>query len=218
MAVWYGGGKARAPMLEAEPQAKRELWRKDLQNIKRLGFNTIRCWIDWASGEPAEHSFNFETIDVLLGLAEQEGLKVIIQIYMDAAPDWVGRKFPDSQYVSISGAVMHPESALGYSIDHPGVRRAELAFLTALAGRASKSPAFFGWDLWSEPHGAAASSGALKTRKRRPSGLAVPTRPFIEILCLSPGVEKVCNGTPLRVPPRPRCMYAMPSTVGRPAT
>jgi beta-galactosidase len=152
VAVWYGGGKARAPMLEANPRAKREAWRKDLRQIKQLGFNAIRCWIDWASGEPIEGQYQFDTIDVLLSLAQEEGLKVIIQIYMDAAPDWVGRKFPDSLYVSASGAVMKPESAPGYCRDHPGVRKAELAFHTALAESARRSPAFLGWDLWSEPH------------------------------------------------------------------
>ena len=48
MAVWYGGGKARAPMLEPEPLKKKDAWRKDLQQIKTLGFNSVRCWIDWA--------------------------------------------------------------------------------------------------------------------------------------------------------------------------
>src|ERR1043166_8994005 len=32
-AVWYGGGKARAPMLERDPKSKREVWRKDLKAI-----------------------------------------------------------------------------------------------------------------------------------------------------------------------------------------
>ena len=52
MAVWYGGGKARAPMLERDARAKKELWRKDVRQIKALGFNTVRTWIDWATGEP----------------------------------------------------------------------------------------------------------------------------------------------------------------------
>src|SRR5215831_2660513 len=74
VAVWYGGGKARAPMLEPDPASKKETWRRDLQQIKRLGFNTVRCWIDWASGEPDENVFRFDTIEALLALAEQEGL------------------------------------------------------------------------------------------------------------------------------------------------
>ncbi|MCQ8206045.1 hypothetical protein NP569_27590, partial [Vibrio parahaemolyticus] len=28
MAVWYGGGKARAPMLEGQARSKKEIWRK----------------------------------------------------------------------------------------------------------------------------------------------------------------------------------------------
>ncbi len=152
MSVWYGGGKARAPMLEPDPLAKREIWRRDLQQIHKLGFNTIRCWIDWSSGEPLEDQYHFETIDVLLALAQEEGLKVIIQVYMDSAPAWVGRKYPDSLFVSSNGMAIHPESAPGYCRDHGGVRDAELRFYTALAERAKTSSAFLGWDLWSEPH------------------------------------------------------------------
>jgi beta-galactosidase GanA len=135
VAVWYGGGKARAPMLASAPGEHREEWRRDLQQIRALGFNTIRCWIDWASGEPKQGDYRFETIDTLLELAEQEHLRVVIQVYMDSAPDWVGRQFPDSLYVSASGAVMIPESAPGYCRDHPGVGKAEVAFYEALARR-----------------------------------------------------------------------------------
>ena len=152
MAVWYGGGKARAPMLEPHPRDKKETWRRDLRQIRSLGFNAIRCWIDWASGEPVEGQHRFDTVDVLLELAQEEQLKLIIQVYMDAAPDWVGRKFPDSLFMTAGGEVMRSESSPGYCFDHPGVRKAELAFFTALAERAARSPAFLGWDLWSEPH------------------------------------------------------------------
>ncbi len=152
MAVWYGGGKARAPMLESDPRAKKEAWCRDLRQIKALGFNTVRCWMDWASGEPEEKQYRFDTLDVLLDLAEQEGLKVFLQVYMDSAPAWIGRKYPDSLFVSSNGDRIHPESSPGYCMDHPGVRAADLAFYSTLAQRARRSPAFVGWDLWSEPH------------------------------------------------------------------
>ena len=38
MAAWYGGGHARAPMLERDARSKKEIWRKDVQQIKALGF------------------------------------------------------------------------------------------------------------------------------------------------------------------------------------
>jgi beta-galactosidase len=152
MAVWYGGGKARAPMLEADARAKKEAWRRDLKQIKALGFNAVRCWVDWASGEPAAGQYRLDTLDVLLSLAEEEGLRVVVQVYMDSAPEWVGRQYPDSLFVSSNGQAIRPESSPGYCMDHPGVRKADLAFYEAVARRAAASPAFLGFDLWSEPH------------------------------------------------------------------
>jgi beta-galactosidase len=152
MAVWYGGGKARAPMLETGARSKKDIWRKDVQQIKALGFNTVRAWIDWASGQPAEGTHDFETLDVLLELAREEDLKLVLQVYMDSAPQWVGRKYPDSLFVSSNGQAIQPESSPGYCRDHPGVRAADNAFYAALARRVRDNPAFVGWDLWSEPH------------------------------------------------------------------
>ncbi len=152
MAVWYGGGKARAPMLEPDPKARRDIWRADLQKIKALGFNAIRCWVDWATAEPIQGEFNFDTVDVLMELAEEAGLKVIVQVYVDSAPDWVGKRYLDSHFVAINGDAMPSEAAPGFCFDHPGVRSAILGFFTALAERVKNRSAFLGWDLWSEPH------------------------------------------------------------------
>ena len=139
-------------MLERNARSKKEIWRKDVQQIKSLGFNTLRAWIDWASGEPEEGKYNFETLDVLLELAQEEGLKLVLQVYMDSAPQWIGEKHPDSLFVSSNGQAIKPETSPGYCRDHPGVRSADVAFYAALAERARRSPAFIGWDLWSEPH------------------------------------------------------------------
>jgi beta-galactosidase len=152
MAVWYGGGKVRAPMLAPNARENRDAWRADLQKIKGLGFNAIKCWVDWATIEPAEGQFKFDNLDLLLDLAQEAGLKLYVQVYADSAPDWVGRKYPDSHFVDISGAVMPSESAPGFCFDHPGVRKAMLGFFRALAERVKGRPAFMGWDLWSEPH------------------------------------------------------------------
>src|SRR5579859_4980999 len=92
MAVWYGGGKVRAPMLDPDPKAHVDAWRRDLQQIKATGFNTVRCWIDWASAEPREGEYHFESVEQLTDLAHEAGLRVIVQVYMDSAPDWVGKK------------------------------------------------------------------------------------------------------------------------------
>jgi beta-galactosidase len=150
--VWYGGGKARAPMLEKVDATSAERWGKDLDQIKAVGFNTVKCWVDWATAEPKPGEFRFENLELLLKLAEERGLRVVVQIYLDSAPDWVGERFPDSQFVDRSGAVIKSQASPGFCIDHPGVRGEIEKFLQALSARANRSPALYGWDVWSEPH------------------------------------------------------------------
>jgi beta-galactosidase len=152
VAVWYGGGKARAPMLERVDSTSAERWGKDLDQIKAVGFNTIKCWVDWATAEPKPGVFNFENLDLLLRLAQERGLRVVIQTYLDSAPDWVGERYPDGRFVDRSGAVIESQAAPGFCIDHPGVRAEIVKFLHALSAQANRSMALYGWDVWSEPH------------------------------------------------------------------
>ncbi len=139
-------------MLDPDPRAHRDEWRADLRQIKSLGFNSVRTWVDWASAEPREGEYRLDNLEQVADLAEEVGLKLIVQVYVDSAPDWVGKKYPDSHFVSIGGEVMPSHAAPGYCFDHPGVHTAVLRLFSTLAERMKTKPAFFGWDLWSEPH------------------------------------------------------------------
>lgn len=150
--VWYSGGKARAPMLEPINASSAQRWGADLDQIKAIGFNTVKTWIDWQTGEPRPGRYNFANLNLLMRLAHQRGLRVIVQVYLDSAPDWVGRLHPHSRFVDRSGAVITSQSAPGYSLDDPGVRKEAVGFLQALARDADRFPALYGWDVWSEPH------------------------------------------------------------------
>src|SRR5215471_9890210 len=152
LAAWYGGGKVRAPMLEAIDSTSPERWAKDLDQVRAVGFNTVKTWVDWATAEPHPGQYNFRNLDLLLRLAQEHGLRVIVQVYLDSAPAWVGQHYPDGRFVDRSGAVIDSEAAPGYCIDHKGVRAEIVKFLEALSAAANKSPALYAWDVWSEPH------------------------------------------------------------------
>jgi len=152
VAVWYGGGKARAPMLERVDATSAERWGRDLDQIKSVGFNTVKCWVDWATAQPKPDQFRFDNLELLLRLAEARGLRVIIQLYLDSAPDWVGERFPEAQFVDRSGGVIKSQASPGFCIDHPGVSAEIVKFLKELSRRANLSAALYGWDVWSEPH------------------------------------------------------------------
>lgn len=151
ISVWYSGGKARAPMLEMITPESSKIWSRDLEQIKRLGFNTVRTWVEWNVGEPREGEYHLENLDLLLRLADDIGLKVIVQVYVDSAPEWVGRRYPEGHYAAQDGQPIPSQSAPGYCFDHPGVRKAVLGFFQEVARHAERSRAFYAWDLWSEP-------------------------------------------------------------------
>jgi beta-galactosidase len=152
VSVWYAGGKARAPMLEKVTADSARLWRQDLDQIKALGFNTVRTWIEWTACEPEEGKYDFSALRTIVDLAEQTGLRVLVQVYIDSAPDWVGRKYPDSKFVASNGLAVESQAAPGFCFDHPGVREKILRFFAEAARVVKDKPSFLGWDLWSEPH------------------------------------------------------------------
>lgn len=150
--VWYSGGKARAPMLSTINAQSEAEWCKDLQQIKSLGFNTVRTWVEWAACEPERGKYNFENLRLLMKLAEETGLRVFIQVYVDSAPDWVGKQFPHALFEAQSGDKVHPQAAPGACTDNHEVEEAVLNFYTETAKVANQYSSLFGWDLWSEPH------------------------------------------------------------------
>jgi beta-galactosidase len=151
VSVWYSGGKARAPMLETITPESERLWKEDLTKIKQLGFNTVRTWVEWNVAEPEEGKYHLENLDLLLRLADEAGLKAIVQVYVDSAPEWVGRKYPDGRYSAQDGLPIPSQAAPGYCFDNRDVRKAILDFFQEAARHAAANPAFYGWDLWSEP-------------------------------------------------------------------
>jgi beta-galactosidase len=154
--VWYGGGAARAPRLSREPARERDAWRRDLQTIRSLGFNSVRTWVAWADAEPERGRYRFEALDQLLALATEAGLEVIVQIFTEPAPAWVISRYPDAGLVASDGRRVESGGGPGVCLDHDGVRADTTAFIRAAAARAASSPAFFGIDVWSEPKASAA--------------------------------------------------------------
>jgi len=152
VSTWYSGGKARAPMLSEITENSEEEWEKDLLQIKNLGFNTVRTWVEWAHCEPKKGKYNFANLKLLADLSQEIGLRFIIQLYVDSAPDWVGKKYPDGMYEAQNGTKVKSQAAPGFCSDHPGVRESVQNFITETAKIASQYSNFHGWDLWSEPH------------------------------------------------------------------
>lgn len=150
--VWYSGGTARATMLPSITPNSATEWKHDLQEIKTLGFNSVKTWVEWAHCEPREGEFHFENLKLLFDLAKEVGLKVVIQVYAESAPEWVGKKFPDGLFEAQNGYKIRSQVDPGYCVDDQGVRDAMIKFYEEAAKIVVQYPNFYCWDVWSEPH------------------------------------------------------------------
>lgn len=115
-------------MLERITSDSEVQWKEDLLKIQQLGFNTVRTWVEWNTGEPKEGEYHLENLDLLLRRANEVGLRVIVQVYVDSAPEWVGVKYPDGRYAAQDGQPIPSQAAPGFCFDHRGVRKAVLEF------------------------------------------------------------------------------------------
>lgn len=69
-------------------------YQKAFEHICSLGFNTIRLCAYWSEIERAPNTFDFSTLDWLLGTAEKHSIDVVLTVGMKA-PRWPEFHFPD---------------------------------------------------------------------------------------------------------------------------
>ena len=139
------------------PNPDRMDWEIDYPNMKAAGLEVIRFWVPWRCVEPEQGAWDFDDYDRLFSLAEQHGLKVLVQLLPEAAPEWAIRAHPDKLYHNEHGPI-HPFHATtvqvggwpGLNFDYPETRAYFDAYTRAMAERYAGSEALYGWDVWNE--------------------------------------------------------------------
>ena len=141
-----------------DPHPAEEMWEKDLRDISSAGFSFIGCWVPWRYVNPGEGHWEFEKYGRLLALAEENGLKVRIQLVPESAPDWAVRKCPDSLMVNEAGqsVYLHPHPMLqlggwpGLNPNHPEARPLIDGYFSEAVRRLKRYPAIMVWSIWNE--------------------------------------------------------------------
>lgn len=141
------------------PTPAQSEWEKDLKNIKKWGYNTVKYWIQWRWNEPKQGEYDFSDIDRLMDLAHAYGLKVVLNTILEVTPVWLDRDYPDCAMISARG-----EKVKGYASEyrqiggmpgpcyhHEKANEFKAKFLEECVKRYANHPALYIWDLWNEP-------------------------------------------------------------------
>jgi len=137
---------------------KKEVWDKDLIEIKKRGFNIIRTASYWNWMEPSKGDYQLEDIDMLFDLAHDNGLYVWIDIMLathGSCPEWLIKEYPDICAVNYLGnkivPAAHPaysQGAMRHCYDHPAWRKHGGELLDHVIKRYRNHESMYMWGIW----------------------------------------------------------------------
>lgn len=140
------------------PSPHRSDWPDDLAAMHRMGFNTVKFWVQWRWNQPEENRYDFNDIDELMDLAHRNHLRVMLNTIFDVAPAWIYKNYPDASMITLNGVRVGPQTqphrqigGLGYCFNHDGVMVHFFDFLKTVVERYRDHPALEIWNVGSEP-------------------------------------------------------------------
>lgn len=141
------------------PTPEPECWETDFGNMRELGFNETKFFVQWRWSHRAPDRFYFDDLDRLMELAARHGIGVTLNILLDMSPLWLFDRHPDAKQIDNSGRIIEPYVVGHRSIgghpgpcySHPGALADRQRFVAATVEHFRNHPALHMWDVWNEP-------------------------------------------------------------------
>lgn len=135
-----------------------EEWTRDYRAAAAIGMTAFRHWFMWSTIEVAPGKYDWSDYDRQMDLAAQNGIKTVIAIIDNCAPEWAFHRFPASRYLAADGTradSLHSGSSAtggfpGLCLDNADAKSTCGQFITELVKRYRHHPALLGYDLWNE--------------------------------------------------------------------
>jgi beta-galactosidase len=141
-----------------EPMPPLAELKRDMENLKRHGFNLIKLQEHWAVDEPVEGEYDFSRYEELIAHAADLDLGVYLGLTCEQAPAWLWRKHPNCRMVGRNGLPIAYEAQTtlpsdgkpGPCYDHPGAREDQLRFIRELVRTLGRYENLVVWNTWQE--------------------------------------------------------------------
>ena len=150
----YGSQYYRPPF----PDPK--YWKRDMENMQKLGFNHIKLWAVWNWIERTPGNFDYQELDRLVAMAKAHGLSVVINTIPEGAPYWTYTGNQDDLYKTADGKVVEyggpanlPSGGWpGLCMDNHKFAALVSRFIEETARHFKDEASVIAIDVWNEPH------------------------------------------------------------------
>ena len=141
-----------------EPMPSMTELKKDMENLKRHGFNLIKLQEHWGLDEPREGVLDFSRYEELIEYAGRLDLGIYLGLTCEQAPAWLFQKYPDCRMVGKNGVPIAYEATgtlpadgkPGPCYDHPQSMEAQLRFIESLVKTLGRHENIVVWNTWQE--------------------------------------------------------------------
>jgi len=141
-----------------EPMPSMPEMKKDIELLKKNGFNLIKLQENWAIDEPLEGLCDFSKYEELIDYAAKLEMGVYLGLTCEQAPNWLWQKHPGCRMVGRNGlpiayqaqTTLPADGKPGPCYDHPGAMMDQLRFIRKLVEVLGKHENVVVWNTWQE--------------------------------------------------------------------
>ena len=126
-------------------------WQRDLENMARTGFSTIRMLdFAWTKLEAREGCFTFEWLDYFLELVMAQSMKVVLCTPTATPPAWLATQFPQIMVEKRDGTREPFGSRRHVCVNSPVFQHFCVDLVQKLGKRYGRHPSVIGWQIDNE--------------------------------------------------------------------
>ena len=141
-----------------EPMPPMSELKRDMELLKKHGFNLIKLQEHWMIDEPREGACDFSRYEELIEHAARLDLGIYLGLTCEQAPHWLYEKHPGCRMVRRDGTpvIMEAQTTLpsdgkpGPCCDHPAAMADQLRFITQLVETLGRFENVVVWNTWQE--------------------------------------------------------------------
>ena len=141
-----------------EPMPSMAELKRDMENLKKRGFNFIKIQEHWQTDEPAEGKYDFSRCAELIAHAAKLDLGVYLGLTCEQAPNWLWDKHPSCRMVGRNGLPIAYQAQSpwpgdgkpGPCYDHPGALEDKKRFIRQLVKTLGRYENIVIWNTWQE--------------------------------------------------------------------